>query len=467
MTPQELKNSILQLAIQGKLVEQRPEEGTGEELYRQIQQEKQKLVKAGKIKKEKPLPEVAEEEKLFEIPENWIWVHIGDLFQHNTGKALNTTNTTGTLYSYITTSNVYWNCFDLDELKAMHFTESELERCTIQKGDLLVLEGGDIGRAAIWNNDFPMRIQNHIHRLRPYGTVYIEFFYYLFFLYKSTGLINGKGIGIKGLSTGALHSLIAPLPPFAEQKRIVCKIVELLPYIDRYEQAWESLEAFNTRFPDDMRKSLLQLAIQGKLVEQRPEEGTGEELYRQIQQEKQKLIKEGKLKKEKLLPEIAENEKPFEIPESWKWVRVAEICRISTGNKDANYGVVGGEYPFFTCAARPIRCPGFSFDGEAVLLAGNGDFNNISFFRGKFEAYQRTYVVMPFNGISLEYLYYAFCARWVKYNMDKIYGSAIPYIRLKNVQEYLIPVPPLAEQKRVVAKLEQLLPLCEKLKQCK
>ena len=266
MTPQELKNSILQLAIQGKLVEQRPEEGTGEELYRQIQQEKQKLVKEGKLKKEKPLPEVAEEEKLFEIPENWIWVHIGDLFQHNTGKALNTTNTTGTLYSYITTSNVYWNCFDLDELKAMHFTESELERCTIQKGDLLVLEGGDIGRAAIWNNDFPMRIQNHIHRLRPYGTVYIEFFYYLFFLYKSTGLINGKGIGIKGLSTGALHSLIAPLPPFAEQKRIVCKIVELLPYIDRYEQAWESLEAFNTRFPDDMRKSLLQLAIQGKLV---------------------------------------------------------------------------------------------------------------------------------------------------------------------------------------------------------
>ena len=146
MTPQELKNSILQLAIQGKLVEQRPEEGIAQELYREIQAEKQRLIKAGKIKREKPLPEIAEEEKPFEIPESWMWVHIGDVFQHNTGKALNTADTFGVSYEYITTSNVYWNYFDLSKLKTMLFTESELENCTIQKGDLLVLEGGDVGR---------------------------------------------------------------------------------------------------------------------------------------------------------------------------------------------------------------------------------------------------------------------------------------------------------------------------------
>ena len=233
MIPQELKNSILQLAIQGKLVEQRPEEGTAEELYRQIQKEKQSLIKAGKIKKEKPLPEIAEDEKPFDIPESWKWVYIGELFQHNTGKALNSSDKSGEPYEYITTSNVYWNHFELDKLKTMLFTDAELEKCTVQKGDLLVLEGGDCGRAAIWSYDFPMRIQNHIHRLRPYGTFCLDYFYHVFYLYKNTGMINGKGIAIQGLSANVLHSLIVPLPPLAEQKRIVAKLEELLPLCER------------------------------------------------------------------------------------------------------------------------------------------------------------------------------------------------------------------------------------------
>lgn len=233
MTPQDLKNSILQLAIKGKLVEQRAEEGTGEELFKQIQAEKKKLIKEGKIKKEKPLPEITEDEIPFEIPESWKWVYIGDLFQHNTGKALNSSDKSGEPYEYITTSNLYWNSFELDNLKTMLFTESELEKCSVKKGDLLVLEGGDIGRAAIWKYDFPMRIQNHIHRLRPFGDVSIEFFYNLFFLYKNAGLISGKGIAIKGLSTKVLHKMIVPLPPLAEQKRIVAKLEEMLPLCEK------------------------------------------------------------------------------------------------------------------------------------------------------------------------------------------------------------------------------------------
>ena len=233
MTPQALKNSILQLAIQGKLVEQRSEEGTAEELYEQIQAEKQALIKAGKIKKEKPLPEITEDEVPFDIPDSWKWVYIGDLFQHNTGKALNSSDKSGSPMEYITTSNVYWNSFTLDKLKTMLFTEAEVDKCTVQKGDLLVLEGGDVGRAAIWNYDFPMRIQNHIHKLRPFGELCIEYFYHIFFLYKNAGMINGKGTGIKGLSSGALHNLLVPLPPLAEQKRIVVKLEEILPMCER------------------------------------------------------------------------------------------------------------------------------------------------------------------------------------------------------------------------------------------
>ncbi|NLB35996.1 MAG: restriction endonuclease subunit S, partial [Clostridiales bacterium] len=231
--PTDMQKSILQTAIQGKLVEQRHEEGTAEELYKQIQTEKQRLIKAGTIKKEKHLPEITEDEKLFDIPDSWKWVYIGDLFQHNTGKGLNASDKLGTPLEYITTSNVYWNRFELDKLKTMLFTDAEIERCSVQKGELLVLEGGDIGRAAIWNYDFPMRIQNHIHRLRPYDDICIEFFYHIFFLNKNAGFINGKGIGIKRLSANALHKLVIPLPPLAEQKRIVAKLEEILPLCDK------------------------------------------------------------------------------------------------------------------------------------------------------------------------------------------------------------------------------------------
>lgn len=133
MTPQELKNSILQLAIQGKLVEQRPEEGTAEELFARFQEEKQRLIAEKKIKKEKPLPEISDDEKPFDIPESWMWVRLGDLFQHNTGKALNSTNRDGTSLTYITTSNLYWNKFELESLKEMFFTDTEVEKCTVKK----------------------------------------------------------------------------------------------------------------------------------------------------------------------------------------------------------------------------------------------------------------------------------------------------------------------------------------------
>ncbi len=234
--PGDLQKSVLQLAIQGKLVEQRPDEGTAEELYREIQREKQRLVKEGKIKKEKPLPEIKEDEIPFEIPDGWKWVRIGDLFQHNTGKALNSSDKLGKPYEYITTSNVFWNRFELDKLKTMLFTDTEIEKCSVQKGDLLVLEGGDVGRSAIWNFDYSMRIQNHIHRLRPFGSLIISFFYYIFFYYKNAGLITGKGISIQGLSSRVLHSLLVPVPPLSEQKRIVAKIEELLPLCERLAQ---------------------------------------------------------------------------------------------------------------------------------------------------------------------------------------------------------------------------------------
>ena len=483
MTPQELKNSILQLAIQGKLVEQRPEEGTGEELYRQIQSEKQKLIREGKIKKEKPLPEIAEDEVPFDIPESWKWVYIGDLFQHNTGKALNGSARNGTPLEYITTSNVYWNRFELSNLKTMHFTENEIEKCTVRKGDLLVLEGGEIGRAAVWDFDFPMRIQNHIHRLRSFFSLVTEYFYYIFYLYKNNGMISGKGIAIQGLSANTLHVLKVPLPPLAEQKRIVAKIEELLPLIDRYEKAWGRLEEFNRRFPADMQKSLLQMAIQGKLVEQRPEEGTGEELYRQIQAEKQRLIKEGKIKKEKPLPEIAEDEVPFEIPESWKWVRLPAISASCLGkmlDKQKNTGI---SMPYL----RNVNVRWGSFDLSDLLEMKFEDVNDERFLIRKNDLvmceggepgrcaiwtaeqpihFQKACHRLRFSQeLHVPFFYFLFCLYAENGILKSLFtGTTIKHLTGQSLDKIVVPLPPLAEQKRIVAKLEELLPLCERLK---
>jgi type I restriction enzyme S subunit len=241
-----LHKSILQEAIQGRLVPQLLEEGTAQELLEQIRLEKQQLIKEGKLKKSaltdsviyksddnKYYEQVGKENKeiteeiLFDLPDKWQWCRIGTVFMHNNGKQLNKGNTKGKLMKYITTSNLYWDGFVLDNLKEMPFEENEIERCMAVKGDLLVCEGGDIGRSCIWNYDFPIMLQNHIHKLRPYIPICTKFFYYIFNLYNLTGLIGGKGIGIQGFSSKALHNTLVPLPPLKEQHRIVAQIEKL------------------------------------------------------------------------------------------------------------------------------------------------------------------------------------------------------------------------------------------------
>ena len=241
-----LKKSILQEAIQGKLVPQIAEEGIAQDLLEQIRQEKQKLVKEGKLKKSaltdsviykgddnKYYEQIDKETKeitkdiLFDLPNKWQWCRIGTIFMHNNGKQLNKGNSKGKLMKYITTSNLYWDGFVLDNLKEMPFENNEIDRCMAVKGDLLVCEGGDIGRSCIWNYDFPIMLQNHIHKLRPYIPLCTKFFYYIFNLYNLAGLIGGKGIGIQGFSSKALHNTLVPLPPLKEQYRIVTQIEKL------------------------------------------------------------------------------------------------------------------------------------------------------------------------------------------------------------------------------------------------
>ena len=299
MTPEQLKASILQYAIQGMLVEQRPEEGTGEELYRQIQAEKQRLIKEGKIKKEKALPEIAEDEIPFDIPESWKWVRIGQIFNLQAGKNI----TASDIYEEVSSEHRYL-CYGGNGVRGY---VSDFNR----EGHYALIgrQGALCGNINVAEGQFYATehavVVDHFNQT---DVVWSAWFL------KALNLNQyATATAQPGLAVANIVKVLIPLPPLAEQKRIVDKIEELLPYVDRYAAAYEKLEQFNAKFPEDMKKSILQYAIQGKLVDQRSEEGTGEELYRQIQIEKQRLIKEGRIKKEKPLAEISEDEVPFDI----------------------------------------------------------------------------------------------------------------------------------------------------------
>lgn len=240
-----LCKSVLQYAIQGKLVPQNPNDEPASVLLEHIRDEKARLISEGRIKRDKNesvilrsddgrcIERIGKKETditnkiLFEIPDSWEWTKIGEIFYHNNGKQLNKNNSSGQMMDYITTSNLYWDGFKLDNLKQMPFETTEIERCQAIKGDLLVCEGGDVGRSCIWNFDYPIMLQNHIHKLRVIIPVETKYFYYVLYLYNLKGIIGGKGIGIQGFSGKALHNTLIPLPPLAEQKRIVERIEQI------------------------------------------------------------------------------------------------------------------------------------------------------------------------------------------------------------------------------------------------
>ena len=216
-----LKSKILDLAISGKLVRQDKSDEPAIELLKRINPQYQ------------PADNRHYENIELSIPETWCWTTIGDVFKHNTGKALNSSNHSGIMMDYITTSNLYWDRFDLSTVKQMPFTEKDLEKCTVSKGDLLICEGGDVGRSAIWNYNYDIRIQNHIHRLRGKGNICVRYFFYVLMLYKQKNFIGGKGVAIQGLSSRDLHNLPIPIPPLKEQYRIVETLDNLIAKMNK------------------------------------------------------------------------------------------------------------------------------------------------------------------------------------------------------------------------------------------
>lgn len=347
-----LREKILDLAIRGKLVPQDPNDEPASVLLERIRAQKQQMVKEGKLKAKDIKNDTVifkgednlhyeqfrdgtvkciEDEIPFEIPESWEWVRLGSIYEHNTGKALNSSNTDGVMLTYITTSNLYWDRFELDSIKEMPFTDAEIEKCTVKKGDLLVCEGGDVGRSAIWHFDNEIRIQNHIHRLRSYVPLANRFYYYVFYLWKMQERIGGQGIGLQGLSSRALHKILVPLPSTNEQKNIVDKLDCIFDCISDLDVQKEDF----LLLVDIVKSKILDLAIRGKLVPQDPNDEPASVLLERIRAEKEELIRQGKIKrdkKESVIFKGEDNSYYQDLPENWEITTLRKITTPLTLN---------------------------------------------------------------------------------------------------------------------------------------
>ena len=484
MTPEQLKASILQYAIQGKLVEQRPEEGTGEELFQQIQtvckHEESQLKRRGK---KVSSVAITEQDPPFDIPETWKWVKLGQLGYTNIGLTYSPKDVSNDGIVVLRSSNIQNGKMDYEDIVKVSCPVPDNKICHI--GDILICARNGskrlVGKAALIDQEgmsFGAFMAIFRSVCNPYILRVINSAYFRNTLLGDTGTTT-----INQITQDMLKNVLIPLPPLEEQHRIVAKIEELLPYVDRYATAYEKLEQFNAKFPEDMKKSILQYAIQGRLVEQRPEEGTGEELYRQIQTEKQRLIKEGKIKKEKPLAEIIDDEIPFDIPESWKWCRITDCGVFISGYTPKPTDLTSeGAVPYF-------KVSDMNTEGNELFLNYTENYlkssnpkcflkntivypkNGGAVFTNKKRILSKNSVVdlntggyYPIEPIDLMFVYIFFS------NIDfrKCYkGTALPTIDMDRLKSKLFPLPPLAEQKRIVAKLEEILPLCERLKRGK
>ena len=487
MNAQDLKNSILQLAVQGKLVEQRAEEGTARELLEQIKLEKDQLIKDKKIKKSKPLPEITEDEIPFEIPESWEWVRLNGIVCNNGQEKPQCK------FSYI----------DIGSIDNVHQKLNQKENIVEAKDApsraRKIVKYGDIIYSTVRPYLHNMCIIDKEFSFKPIastgfavmsclGKLYNRYlFFYLMsptFDNYANASENARGATYPAINDDRLYRAIVPVPPLQEQHRIVDKIEEILPYIDQYDKAYTKLETFNKKFPEDMKKSILQMAMQGKLVEQRSEEGTADELYEQIVAEKAQLIKDGKIKKEKLLPEITEDEIPFEIPRSWRWVRWGELSfsiqygynapALSEGHyrmvriSDIQDNKVLWEtVPY--CKIEDKEVATYLLEKNDILFARTGGTVGKSFLVKDvpYEAVYAGYLIRTrYNSERLapEYLKFFMESQlyWQQLRNGTI-ATAQPNCNGQTLAKMMIPIPPFEEQKRIIAKIEELLPYCDQL----
>lgn len=464
MTPEQLRASILQYAMEGKLVKQDPNDEPASVLLEKIKAEKEQLIKEKKIKRTKALPEITDDEKSFDIPDNWEWVRLGDAFTILRG------GSPRPIKNYLTDDKdgINWikigdtdpNNKYINHAQEKIISEGLKKTRIVHKGDFILSNSMSFGRPYI------LKIDGAVHDgwliISNYKKLFNkDFLYYLlispFINNQFTSLATGSTV--KNLNRERVAKTIGVIPPLEEQKRIVVKIKKMLPLVDQYAKAYNRLKEIDDNFNDKLKQSILQYAMEGKLVKQDSNDEPASVLLEKIKAEKAELVKEKKIKKSRPLPPITDDEKPFDIPDSWEWARLGDIFYLKAGkNKKSSEikSVQDAIYKYPCFGGNGIRgyVKDFNKTGDFALIGRQGALcGNINWAQGDFYATEHAVIVNTFAEVSSKWSGYFLRAL----NLNQYSTStAQPGLSVSKINYVLIPVPPLSEQNRIVNKIEQL-----------
>lgn len=477
MTAQDLKKSILQLAMQGKLVRQDPNEEPASELLKRIKAEKARLIKEGLIRREKPLLPISEDEIPFDIPESWVWVRIGSAFSAIMGQSPE-----GSSVAEIEEGIEFHQgkIFFTDEIIAPSPQRTSKPTKIAPSGSILLCVRAPVGKVNITNRT--ICIGRGLAAILTNGGISKKFTYYMLQTLETVFNQKATGSTFKAISSSIISNQVVPIPPISEQERIVAKIEELLPLIERYDESEKRLLELNKKFPEELRKAILQQAVQGKLTEQDPHDEPASELLKRIKAEKARLIKEGKVKKKKPLSAIADAEIPFEIPKNWEWVRLSTVCRSITDGDHQPPPQTDGGIPFVVISnvingfvnLEKTRFVSSEYYASLALerIPQKGDIlytvtgsYGVPIILNKDEVFcfQR-HIALIKPMIDTSFLYWVLTSPVCKAQADsKSTGIAQQTVGITSLANFLIPVPPIEEQKRIIEKLEELLSACDNL----
>ena len=487
----DLRQSVLQAAIQGKLTKQFPEDGTAADLLASIKVEKEQLIKEKKIKKEKPLEPISEEDLPFDIPKSWKWVRLGEMTTSVQDGDHQPPPQTSSGVPFLVISNISSGKINFSQTRyvPVEYYQSLSDDRHPSVDDLLFTVTGSYGIVVKVETETTFCFQRHIALIKPVH-VSPDFLAYVLTSNCVKKQCDEKATGIaqKTVGISTLRNIFLPIPPLAEQHRIVARVNELMAKIDELETVEKELVALKKAFPGDMKDSVLQAAMQGKLTQQLLEDGSAADLLASIKAEKEQLIKEKKIKKEKLLAPISVDETPFDIPDNWEWVRLGEIGSFTRGSGIKRTDITESGFPCIrygelyttykgkfshtvSYTSQEVFQKAFKAQKNDILMALTGE-NNFDI------ALARVYSgdnIIAYGGDMTKFTPLKCNAQYIAFVINSAYGidckrkmakgNIIVHISNDNLATIPIPLPPLAEQKRMVEKLDKLLPLCDVLKE--
>lgn len=483
MTPEQLRASILQQAMEGKLVKQNPNDEPASVLLEKIGEEKASLIKEKKIKRTKQLPEITDDEKPFEIPDSWEWVRMSDVLDvrdgtHDSPKYIDNG------IPLITSKNISNGYLDFSNVKYISQEDADKinERSSVDDNDIIFAMIGTIGNPIIIKKDREFAIKN-VALLKHFSErVYMPFILQYMWVLQAQFNENASGAVQKFVSLKKIRQSLIPLPPLAEQKRIVVKLDQIMPLVDEYAEAYDKLKKLDDGFNDKLKQSLLQYAMEGKLVKQDPNDEPASVLLEKIAEEKARLIKEKKIKRTKKLPAITDDEKPFDIPDSWEWVKLGEIGNYIQRGRSPKYDKVNHNHPIIS--QKCIQWSGITLQDAKFITqeffeklenyrfvqkndilwnsTGTGTVGRANVVREAFEKVpvdSHVTLIRVNRNVDPQFIYYYLISPIIQNNLDEYLTGTTKQkeLGLNSILNVVLPIPPINEQKRIVAKLDQLM----------